>query len=191
VWYYRRQQAAPLLSPLPERAARPITVGPSGTPHTSGLYTKAVTLEIRRISSAFFLLFRWHHYLSYTVIPNRHPATVTQKQQVCHLLHKTLPALRYSWTRFRKIRVRSSFTQVGIECSYGRVCVYIYMCVRVCVCVCVRARARVYNKVQLKSTIQHTENFSVAALPPCRFVIVQQYSSVTFVSLRYHSSKEK
>jgi hypothetical protein len=51
---------------------------------------------------------------------------------------QTLPALRCMWTRFRKIRHISGFTQVGIECSYAHICIY------VCVCVCTYTSVYIY-----------------------------------------------
>jgi hypothetical protein len=43
----------------------------------------------------------------------------------------------------------------------------------------------------LKSKLKHTGTRSAAAHPPAAGVIAQQYSYATFVSLRFHSGKEK
>jgi hypothetical protein len=49
----------------------------------------------------------------------------------------------------------------------------------------------IHKGVQLKSKLQHSGASSAAAWPPRRCVVAQQYSSATFISLRFHSRKEK
>jgi len=48
-----------------------------------------------------------------------------------------------------------------------------------------------YKVVQLKLKFQNTGTRSAAAYPPRAYVVVQQYSSTTLISLRSHSRKEK
>ena len=88
--------------------------------------------------------------------------------KVCQYSKVCRHSLTYAVVTFRKIWLKSNLVQTGIEYTYSQM--YVYM-----------------SPVEIP-TLEPDLSQSDS---PAAFVIAQQYSSATFVSLRYYSRQEK